>query len=71
MGSPVRDPRTALTHHRKAETDKMTRSELQVRLESLEELFDEITALLDDPEVGEGELRHELRELLEENDDDE
>lgn len=49
----------------------MTRSELQVRLESLEELFDEIIALLDDPEVGEGELRDQLRALLEEDDDDE
>jgi hypothetical protein len=50
---------------------KMTRSELQVRLENLEELFDEIIALLDDPDIGEGELRHQLRELLEEDDDDE
>jgi len=49
----------------------MTRSELQARLENLEELFDEITALLDDPEVGEGELRRQLRELLEEDNDDE
>lgn len=49
----------------------MTRSDLQVRLENLEELFDEIIALLDDPDIGEGELRHQLRELLEEDDDDE
>ena len=49
----------------------MTRSDLQLRLENLEELFDEILTLLDDPDVGEGELRDQLRALLKEDNDDE
>lgn len=48
----------------------MTRPELQVQLENLEELLDEVLALLDDPDIGEGELRHQLRALLEEEEDD-
>lgn len=52
------------------EAYKMTRSELQLRVENLEALYDEILALLDDPDIGEGELRDQLRGLLEEDHDD-
>jgi hypothetical protein len=48
----------------------MTRSELQLRVENLEELLDEILSVLDDPDIGEGELRDQLRGLLEEDNDD-
>ena len=48
----------------------MTPQELELQLEHLEDLFDEIVGLVDDPDITDGELREQLRELLEENDED-
>jgi hypothetical protein len=58
------------TNHGEKRMCKMTRSELQLRVENLEELLDEILTLLDDPNIVDGELRDQLRALLEEDNDD-
>lgn len=49
----------------------MTRPELELQLEHLEDLIDEIVELVDDPGIADAELREQLRALLEEDDDDE
>jgi hypothetical protein len=49
----------------------MTRNELELQLEHLEELFDEIVALLDDPEISDDELREQIRAVVEETNADE
>ena len=49
----------------------MSTQELELQLEHLEELLDSIVALVDDPDISDHELREEIRELLEVNDDDE
>jgi len=48
----------------------MTRHELELQLEHLEELLDEIMALLDDPEISDGELRDQIRAAVEETNAD-
>ncbi len=47
----------------------MTQQELEAQLADLEELFDEIAELVDDPEVSDSQLRDEVRKLLYEEDD--
>ena len=48
-----------------------TNEELELELADLEELFDEIAELVDDPETSDNELRDELRALLYGDDGDE
>lgn len=43
----------------------VTDHELELQLDNLEDLVDEIVALVDDPDIPDGELRGQLRELLE------
>jgi len=45
--------------------------ELELQLERLEELFDEIDALLNDPEISDDELREQIRAVVEETNADE
>ena len=49
----------------------MTRAELELQVEQLEDLIVEIGGLVDDAGIADGELRDQLRALLEEDDDDE
>lgn len=49
----------------------MSTRDLELQLEHLEELFEEIVALLDDPDISDGELREQVRGLLEEDNGDE
>ncbi len=49
----------------------MSRRELELQLEHLEGLFDEIVALLDDPDISDSELRDQIRAVVEETDGDE
>jgi hypothetical protein len=53
----------------------MTRNELELQLSHLEDLFDEIVGLVDDPDISDSELRVQIRavveETVEETDDDE
>lgn len=48
----------------------MTRHGLELQLEHLEKLLDEIMALLDDPDISDGELRDQIRAVVEETDAD-
>ncbi len=48
----------------------MTSRELELHLEHLEALLDEITALVDDPEIPDDELRDHIRTVLQEDVDD-
>lgn len=49
----------------------MTSHELELQLGDLEDLFDEIVGLVDDPDISDSDLRHQLRTLLDETNDDE
>lgn len=49
----------------------MSTRELELQLERLEELFDEIDALLNDPEISDDELREQIRAVVEETNADE
>lgn len=49
----------------------MRDSELELHANHLEDLLDEIEALIDDPDLSDRELRGRLRELLQEETDDE
>lgn len=48
----------------------MTPDELEFQLNDLEDLFEQIVALVHDPEVSDTELRQQLRDLLEGDDGD-
>lgn len=49
----------------------MTSHELELQLAHLEDLFDEIVGLVNDPDISDRELCEQLRALLEDADDDE
>ena len=49
----------------------MSTRELELQLEHLEELVDEIVALLDDPDISDDDLREQIRAVVEETNDDE
>ncbi len=66
---PTSGPRYGGTKGDKA--DNMSRRELELQLEHLERLFDEIVALLDDPDISDSELRDQIRAVVEETDGDE
>ncbi len=48
----------------------MNSRELELQLQHLEDLIDEIVALLDDPDISDGELRDQIRAVVEETDAD-
>lgn len=49
----------------------MRDSELELHANHLEDLLDEIVALLDDPDISDNELREQIRAVVEETNDDE
>ncbi len=49
----------------------MSSRELELQVEHLEELLDEIVALLDDPDIADDELREQIRAVVEETNADE
>ena len=48
----------------------MSTRELEQQLEHLEELFNEIVTLLDDPDIHDDELREQIRAVVEETNAD-
>lgn len=51
--------------------EPMAPDELELQLSDLEDLFEDIVALVHDPEISDIELRQQLRDLLEGDDDGE
>ena len=49
----------------------MSSRELELQVEHLEELLDEIVALLDDPDLSDDELREQIHAVVEETNADE
>lgn len=49
----------------------MSSRELELQVEHLEELLDEIVALLDHPDISDDELREQIRAVVEETNADE
>jgi hypothetical protein len=49
----------------------MTSYELELQLAHLEDLFDEIVALVNDPDISDRDLCEQLRALVEDANDDE
>jgi uncharacterized coiled-coil protein SlyX len=47
----------------------MSKDELELQLSHLEDLFDEIVGLVNDPDISDSELREQVRAVVEEADD--
>jgi len=62
-------PRQTGTYRERKST--ISSRELELQVEHLEELLDEIVALLDDPDISDDELREQIRAVVEETNADE